>query len=94
MSIAELLGTKNKKEQEARIESLLNNINKPVIDLVIRYDHVTDQVNLTVIGGDTAFDTIHRMLDLTRQAVRQQEISAVLNQQQLEAGQEEKEVEE
>jgi hypothetical protein len=92
-TIKELLGTDNRKEQEAKIEGLLSNASKPVIDLVIRYDHLADQISLTVIGGDIAFDTIHRMLDLTRQAVRQQEVATALSQQQFEAEQN-KEVEE
>ncbi len=79
-TIKALLGTDNRKAQIEQIEALLRIARTPVTDLVIRYDAQTDEVTMTVIGGDVAFDTIFRMLELTGKAVRQSQNVAYANQ--------------
>lgn len=77
----ELLETKSRKEQEKRVEQLLQAFNSPVIDLVIRFDPRIDGVSVTVIGGDVTFRTIYHMLDSARDIIREREIKASIDQQ-------------
>ena len=77
----ELLGTDNKKKQEERIKELLLIEATPEITLQIRYNGMADQVILNISGGDVSFDVIHRMLELTSQAIRREELNAAVQQQ-------------
>jgi len=81
MSLAELLGTKNKKEQEQKVQNLLRAVQMPVIDMVIRYDGVADQVNVMILGGNVAFEVAHRILDLARKEIQRDEVKASIDQQ-------------
>ena len=81
MNIAEMLGTKNKKEQEEKVAKLIKALNMPVIDVVIRYDPIPDQVGVTVIGGNLGFDVANHILDLVRKDLQRQEIIASIDQQ-------------
>jgi len=80
MNIAEMLGTKNKKEQEEKIAKLIKALNMPVIDVVIRFDPIPDQVGVTVIGGNLGFDVANHILDLVRKDLQKQEITASIDQ--------------
>ena len=81
-TIAKLLEVEDKKEQVEKVEELLKIASTPVIDLIIRNDGL-DEVTLNIIGGDVAFETLYKMLDLARQAIHQQEIQmAVMAQHQ------------
>ena len=77
----ELLGTPDKKEQIARIEGLQRALNMPVIDVIIRFDPIPDQVGVTVIGGNLGFDVANHILDLVRKDLQRQEIIASIDQQ-------------
>ncbi len=81
MSLAKLLGTKNKQEQEQKVQKLLRALNMPVIDMMIRYDGIADQVNVTILGGNVSFEVAHRILDLARKEIQQDEIKASIDQQ-------------
>jgi len=78
--IAELLG-KDKKEWPAKIRALQRALNMPVIDMVIRYDPIPDQITVVIIGGDIAFDVAHHILDLARKNLQRDEIKASIDQQ-------------
>ena len=82
MSLTELLGTPNEKEQEEKVKALIQTVSTPVIDLLIRYDASTDRASIHIIGDDVAFDVIHRMLELAGKAMRKEEIQTALTQQQ------------
>jgi len=73
----ELLGTKNKKEQARRVGLMMEQINMPVIDLVIRYDGRTGQMNISVIGPDVQIDNLYRILDGARGMLRERELEAM-----------------
>jgi hypothetical protein len=78
----ELLGTDNKKKQEEKIEELLKIAATPEISLLIRFNGLTDQVTLSIFGGDVVFDTIHHMLERTSKIIRQEELSEAVQQQE------------
>ena len=73
----ELLGTKNKKEQARRVGLMMEQINMPVIDLVIRYDGRTGQMNISVIGPDVQIDNLYKILDSARGMLRERELEAM-----------------
>ena len=63
----------------------MKQINMPVVDLVIRYDGRTGQMNVSVIGPDVQIDNLYRILDGARGMLRERELEAVKaseNQQQ------------
>jgi hypothetical protein len=77
-----LLGTDNKKEQLEKIEALLKIVATPEITLILQYNGITDQVTLNISGGDVAFDTIHRALELAGRAIRREEVNIAVQQQE------------
>lgn len=77
----ELLGTDNKKEQEARIVKLLQIEATPEITLQIRYNGIYDTIEIHLSGGDVPFDIVHRMLELTSKAMRREELSQLIEAQ-------------
>ena len=76
-TLHELLGTKNKKEQTKRVLSLVNQINAPVVDLVLRYDGRTDQLNISLIGPSVSIDSLYKILDGARDMLKQQEFEGM-----------------
>ncbi len=91
-TMKELVGTDNKKEQVEFVQQLIERVNSPVIDLVIRFEN--EQINMSIMGGDVSFDVLYRMLDMTRQALHQREIETAVQQASSVAGDMKKEVEE
>ncbi len=77
-TMKELVGTDNKKEQVEFVQQLIERVNSPVIDLVIRFEN--EQINMTIMGGDVSFDVLYRMLDMTRQALHQREVETAVQQ--------------
>ena len=92
MSLTELLGTEDEKEQEERIKELLLIEATPEITLQIRYNGIADQLTMDINGGDVAFDIIHHILELAGKAIRREEVNIAV-QRQVQDG-EDKEVEE
>lgn len=79
LNLAEMLGTKNKKEQAEKVAQLLRIVNMPIIDVVIRFDPIVDQVDVRIIGGNIGFDVAHHILDLTRKHIQQDEVKASID---------------
>ena len=64
--IANLLGTKDKKEQARRIENLQQAIQLQPVELIIRYDpRVGQVVEMAAIGGQFNADQIRIILKRT-----------------------------
>lgn len=74
--IAELLGTKDKDEQEKIIKALIQAAQAPVIDIVIRYDARVDQMGIQFIGGDIPLVLAKRVLAAAQENLHQQELQA------------------
>ena len=85
----ELLGTDNKKEQEARIVELLAKEANPEVMLTLQYNQLKDDLVVQLSGGDVSFEVIFRMLELAGQVMRQKELVAALKQQESVNGKEE-----
>lgn len=67
--IADLLGTKKQKEQEQRLEQLVELARRPVFDLVIRFDgRKTAPITVQVIGDPGFSLDIQQTLGLLEQA--------------------------
>lgn len=77
----ELLGTGDKKEQIEKIEELLKIAATPEVSLLIQYNGLEDRIALHILGGDVAFDIIHRMLELAGKAIRREEVNTAVQQQ-------------
>ncbi len=75
-----LLGTRNKREQEEIVQSLLKAVGTPVIDLVIRFNPSSGDTEVIIVGGSIDFDVAYRILDLARQVFQQREVQAQLAQ--------------
>lgn len=73
----ELLGTKNKKEQVMRVKTLMGQTNAPVVDLIVRYDGRTDQLNISLVGPDISIENLYRILDGARDMLKQREFEAM-----------------
>jgi len=73
LDINKITGTKD-REKQAKI--LLNTINAPVVDLIIRYDSRTSKVSVASIGGNVPVDAVYKMLDMARDEIRKREIAA------------------
>ncbi len=71
-----LLGTRNRKDQELQVEALLKAVQMPTIDVIIRYDHLADRVQVVIVGGNVEFDAVHHILDLARKDVQCDEVQA------------------
>ncbi len=80
MNMAKMLGTRNKREQEEIVQSLLNAVQMPTIDVIIRYDHLADRVQVMILGGDAEFDVVHHILDLARKDVQRDEVQSAAEQ--------------
>ena len=75
--IAQLLGTKDKKEQARRIGNLQQAAQVQPVDLMIRFDPLTNQVTgFTALGGQLNADQIRIILRATEEAVRTAELQA------------------
>lgn len=74
--VAELLGTRDPREQAGRIRQL----GAPVVDLVIRFDGRTQKVDFTVLGGQIPPTLAYRLLDACRDLIRQEELRMVAGQ--------------
>lgn len=75
--LAELLGTKNRDEQAAKVQALLNAAQAPVIDLVIRFDARTNRITLAAIGGRLAPELVYYLLEQARAKLRAEELAAL-----------------
>lgn len=84
MKLHEMLETKNKKEQERKVEGLLQALKMPTIDLVLRYDHLADKVEIAIVGGNLDFKAACHILDLAREGFTQKEIHQILAEKLLE----------
>jgi len=78
--LASLLGTKNRDEQTAKVQALLNAAQAPVVDLVIRFDARTQQVTLAAIGGRLAPDIVYFLLEQARAKLRAEELAAMASE--------------
>ena len=75
--IANLLGTKDKKEQARRIETLQQAVQIQPVDLIIRFDPRTSSVvDLAAVGGQINANQIRLILRATEETVRQLELQA------------------
>jgi len=81
--LADLLKTKKRDEQAARVAELLQAANAPVVDVVIRYDDRVRQVRgVTVIGSDQmTYDQARAILNGALEYVRRQEMAEVQHQE-------------
>lgn len=65
--IHELLETKNRNEQAAKVQALIDLANAPVVDLIIRYDgRFNAVVDVTPIGGNLKLDDALTILEGAR----------------------------
>ena len=76
-TLNELFGTKSKKEQAKRAQSLIGQINAPVVDLIIRFDGRTNQLNISLIGPDLKIEDLYKILDGARDMLRERELQAI-----------------
>ena len=60
----------------------MKQINMPVVDLVIRYDGRTGQMNVSVIGPDVQIENLYKILDGARGLLREREIEAMRTREQ------------
>jgi hypothetical protein len=76
----DLLQTRSKRQQVERVEQLMmavkNLTQAPVIDVTIRYDGRSDEVNVDLRGGFPGFPALMQILERARQQVIQAEIQA------------------
>lgn len=80
--IHELLGTKNRKDQEQRVQQLLNSVNNPVVDVIVRFDpRYQEPIIVEVIGGTITFVQAQRILDGAKEVLRMREVKASIDQQ-------------
>lgn len=70
--LAELLGTKKRNEQEARVEHLKLAADAPVFTLVIQADTRTGKVVINSIGGKIPLAAAYTMLDTARTHLAEQ----------------------
>lgn len=76
--VAEILGTNNKKEQAAHIQELLQMVNAPVVDLVVRFDARTQQVSVEVVGPDVLGSVAQQILEAAKNMLHQKELAAAV----------------
>jgi len=65
--LSDLLGTRNPKEQAEKVEALINTVQAPVADLVIRFDgRIGQVVQVSVIGPQVVLDDALAILEGAR----------------------------
>ena len=75
--IAQLLGTKDKKEQGQRIANLQQALQVQPVDLIVRFDpRVGQVVDMAAIGGQLNAEQIRIVLNAALEALRQLELKA------------------
>ena len=75
--IANLLGTKDKKEQARRIENLQQAVTIQPVDLIMRYDPRINQItDMAAVGGKLGADQIRIILRAAEEMLRQLELKA------------------
>lgn len=79
IDLADLLKTKKRDEQAARVEDLIRMANAPVVDMVVRYDGRGRQVTgVTVIGSDRlTYDDARAILNGALEYIRRQELAEI-----------------
>lgn len=74
IDIANLLQTKDRKEQGRRVQQLVQAAQAPVLDLVIRHDARSGQTAVTVIGGNLTFQDCYFILGEAEKQLRAREL--------------------
>ena len=78
MTLKELLGTGNRKEQAERVAGLLQVASAPVIDVIVRFDgRVKSVVDVLVVGGSADFQSVYKILEQARQVLLAKEQAQV-----------------
>jgi hypothetical protein len=75
--LAVLLQAKDHKEQTKRVQELIQLVQSPVIDVIIRADPRFQSVEVIVIGGNINFESAYMLLDRAREWLRQRELKEV-----------------
>jgi hypothetical protein len=83
--LAVLLQAKDHKEQTKRVQELIQLVQSPVIDIVIRADPRFQSVDVVVIGGNINFESAYMLLDRAREWLRQRELKEVTKPGQVQA---------
>jgi hypothetical protein len=90
--LSKLLETKNPKEQAARVQTLIQAAQAPVVDLIIRFDGRTGQIAIKTIGPDIPAAAVYKLLDAARDALRDAELRSLQGQATSEPAPEEPEL--
>ena len=83
--LAVLLQAKDHKEQTKRVQELIQLVQSPVIDVIIRADPRFQSVEVIVIGGNINFESAYMLLDRAREWLRQRELKEVTKPGQVQA---------
>ena len=75
--LSDLLQTKDPKDQVKRVQELIQLVQSPVIDIVIRADPRFQSVEVIVVGGNINFESAYMLLDRAREWLRQRELKEV-----------------
>jgi hypothetical protein len=75
--LQELLQSKDPKEQTKRVQELIQLVQSPVIDVIIRADPRFQSVEVIVVGGNINFESAYMILDRAREWLRQRELKEV-----------------
>lgn len=80
-----ILGTKNRKQQIEKVQELLNT---PVVDIIIRYDPRKESPvqNVFALGANPPVDSVLKILDMARDLLLQQMITAANDPQVMQFG--------
>jgi len=75
--LSDLLQTKDPKDQVKRVQELIQRVQSPVIDVIIRADPRFQSVEVIIIGGNINFESAYMILDRAREWLRQRELKEV-----------------
>jgi hypothetical protein len=78
--LAQVLNTKDRKEQAARVKTLLQAAQAPVVDLIIRFDGRTGQLAIKTIGPDMPVAAVYKLLDSAREVLHNVEVNSLKEQ--------------
>lgn len=75
--LSDILQTKDPKDQTKRVQELIQLVQAPVIDVIIRADPRFQSVEVIVVGGNINFESAYMLLDRAREWLRQRELKEV-----------------
>jgi hypothetical protein len=75
--LSDLLQTKDPKDQVKHVQELIQLVQSPVIDVIIRADPRFQSVEVIVIGGNINFESAYMLLDRAREWLRQRELKEI-----------------